>query len=270
MNIIIIISVMIVVSSTLLVRPSFWKIIQEKMALPKNCSTSPIIAILICQIFVALTYFILFIIGIDYDLFFFNGFTIAAIVALIVNICMGNYALAFDWSDVFKRKNIIATFCVLIVFSVLTIVLNVQFSKVNVPTTEIEAENLEDVLLDETISIERADIVKAIKLIEDPESSCQSYSSNERTIYWFSSDSTAVILYDNKAFVKEYDTDYLPSLKFYKKVGHVVDDDNRLYRAFAIVKYKDFKFYVDHYSLYDYANGELIECEKLPTWATNQ
>lgn len=228
---------------------------------------------LVCQIFVGTYHVIFFFIGLLHDdLVFFNGFTISAIVALIVNICLGNFAFwPLNWSAIFKRKNVLIPCCVLVVFSILTIVLNVQFAKVTVPTTKTEPEILETILEDESITIKRKDL---LALANTDLSSFEAYASNGKIIYWDTDSErkvdTAIIFQGNKCFVKRYDKEYPSLFEPHKEIGYVVNDENHLYLAFAIIKYKDFHFYVDHYALYDYENDELIECKNLPTWATNK
>lgn len=272
-TLVIIIPIIIAVVSTLLARPTFWKICFKKMPLPEDSTPNIITCMLFCQIFVGAFLFIILFIGlINDDLVFFNGFTISAIVALIVNICLGNFAFwPLNWSAIFKRKNVLISCCVLVVFSILTIVLNVQFEKVTVPTTKTEAESLETILEDESIAIERKDL---LALANTDLSSFEAYASNGKIIYWDANSerkvNTAIILQGNKCFVKRYDRDYPSFLESHKEIGYVVNDENHLYLAFAIIKYKDLHFYVDHYTLYDYENDELIECKNLPTWATNK
>lgn len=272
-----ILAIIIAVSSTLLVRPTFWKICFKKMPLPEGTNLIFLTAVIIGQLLILGIIFCIFFFSALFDskLIFFNGSTVFAIVVFLVNIWLGNYILSatvqFGLTNAFKGKNFLITFCVLVVFSVLTIVLNVQFAKVTVPTTKTEAENLGTILEDESIAIEKKDL---LTLANTNTSFLKTYASNGKIIYWDANSerkvNTAVILQGNKCFVKRYDKKYPSLLESHKEIGYILDDKDHLYRAYAIIKYRNFKFYVDHYTLYDYENDELIECKNLPTWATNK
>lgn len=270
----IIIGIILGIASTLLVRPRFWKIIRKKAPIPENCSSiSAIINILFFQIWIGAAYWAFLVHGLtSFDLRF-NILTTIAIIALVVNIVFGNYALSNDTSclPAFRKKNVLISCCVLVVFFVLTIIFNVQFSRVAVPTTKWEDESLESILQDESIAIPRKDL---LELVNTNTSSFEPYASNSKIIYWDANSerkiATAIILQGNKCFVKKYDY-RAPSLYESKKeIGFVVDDENHLYQAYAIIKYKAFKFYVDHYTLYDYDKDECIDYDTLPVWAINQ
>lgn len=256
--------IIIVLLSTVLVRPKFWK--QRK-----ELRNIDIVTCIIVQLFLYMLCLLLILLGlVNSKLIFFNGYIIFAIITFSVNILFGNYLLTGgSLLNTFKSKNFLISCCVLLVFSILTFVLNKQFSQVVVTTTETETKrNLEAVLLDDTIAMERSDIVKATKLMVNVDVFYNSYASNGRIIYWFSDDA-AVILHDNTAWIKEYNHALL-FLKLHKQIGFVVDDENHLYQAYAIIKYKNFKFYVDHYTLYDCEKDEFIDYDTLPTWATNK
>lgn len=262
-----IIGIIIGISSTILIRPNFWKN-------RKQINDANIIITFLLHFCITIVFLEAFMGGFfDSELVFFSPFMIVAIILLLVNLILANHVLTGNITVTLKRKNFLISCCILIIFSILTIILKVQFAKVAVPTNKVLDKSLESILLDDKISIKRKDLLKVTKT---DLSSSYSYSSNGRIIYWINNTERnkdcCIIFHNNICFVKEYKNNSTPSLfpNSYKEIGFVINDDNKLYRAYAIIKYKDFKFYVDHYVLYDYEDNQFVQYDSLPTWATNK